>query len=90
MVPERWIKPRPVEYEDDDRSAMKPFSVGPLNCPGRHFAWAEARLVLAHLLWELDLELISENDDWLRLQKVFIFWRKPPLNVRAIPRSREE
>ncbi|RGP79780.1 isotrichodermin c-15 hydroxylase [Fusarium longipes] len=35
MVPERWIQPRPVEYQDDDRSAMKPFSAGPQDCPGR-------------------------------------------------------
>jgi cytochrome P450 len=35
MIPERWIQPRPVEYEDDDRFAMKAFSFGPQGCPGR-------------------------------------------------------
>ncbi|KAG4277680.1 hypothetical protein FPRO04_14058 [Fusarium proliferatum] len=85
MVPERWMQPRPAEYQDDDMSAVKPFSVGPQDCPGRNFAWAEARLVLAYTLWNLDLELVSESKDWMTWQKVFMFWRKPPLKVRCTP-----
>ncbi|KAF5256585.1 hypothetical protein FOXYS1_12930 [Fusarium oxysporum] len=85
MVPERWIQPRSAEYQDDDRSAMRPFSIGPQDCPGRNFAWAEARLVLAYTLWNLDLELVSESQDWMTWQKVFMFWMKPPLRVRCTP-----
>ncbi|KAH7248144.1 isotrichodermin C-15 hydroxylase [Fusarium solani] len=29
MVPERWMKPRPLEFEKDDRNAMKPFGGKP-------------------------------------------------------------
>jgi hypothetical protein len=109
MVPERWIHPRPTEYQDEDRAAMKPFSFGPSdrrNVPVesesrvpvrfllawklilKSFAWAEARLVLAHMLWSLDLELVSLSDDWMACQRVFTFWTKPPLEVRCKPVQR--
>ncbi|KAF4434518.1 isotrichodermin C-15 hydroxylase [Fusarium acutatum] len=45
MFPERWIQPRPVEYEEDDRSAMKAFSFGPQDCPGRNASGARVYTV---------------------------------------------
>ncbi|KAF7588622.1 hypothetical protein BBP40_005460 [Aspergillus hancockii] len=35
MVPERWIKPCPPEFQGDDRDTVKPFSVGPRDCLGK-------------------------------------------------------
>ncbi|KAM6507173.1 hypothetical protein FALCPG4_018555 [Fusarium falciforme] len=90
MVPERWMKTRPVEFENDDRDAMKPFSTGPQDCPGKNFAWAEMRLVLARMLWHFDFELVSESDGWISWQKVFVFWEKPPLKVKITEAARTD
>lgn len=35
FIPERWLKPPPDRYADDDLSAVQPFSQGPRNCLGR-------------------------------------------------------
>ncbi|KAF4225969.1 hypothetical protein CNMCM6805_005328 [Aspergillus fumigatiaffinis] len=36
MVPERWAKPCPKEFQDDDRDVMRPFSVGQRDCLGKN------------------------------------------------------
>ncbi|KAH6974765.1 isotrichodermin C-15 hydroxylase [Ilyonectria destructans] len=90
MVPERWMKTRPAEFENDDRDAMKPFSTEPQDCPGKNFAWAEMRLVLARMLWHFDFELVSESDGWISWQKVFVFWEKPPLKVKITEAARAD
>ncbi|KAH6879893.1 isotrichodermin C-15 hydroxylase [Thelonectria olida] len=82
MVPERWMKPRPAEFENDDRDVMKPFGVRPQDCPGKSFAWAEMRLILARMLWHFDFKLVSESCDWIDRQKVFIFCQRRPLRVK--------
>ncbi|KAF5520707.1 Cytochrome P450 monooxygenase aclL [Colletotrichum aenigma] len=35
FIPERWVKDAPVEFRQDDRNAMRPFSVGPRDCLGK-------------------------------------------------------
>ncbi|KAH8663891.1 isotrichodermin C-15 hydroxylase [Ilyonectria robusta] len=89
MVPERWLKSRPAEFEDDDRDVVKPFSMRPHDCPGKNLAWAEMRLVLAQMLWHFDFELTPESDGWINRQKVFLFWEKPPLKVKITAAARE-
>lgn len=37
LIPERWLKPCPPEFEKDDRGAVKPFSVGPRDCLGKKY-----------------------------------------------------
>ncbi|KAF2876693.1 cytochrome P450 [Massariosphaeria phaeospora] len=58
--PERWlpeaIKDPGSPFYDDDRNAVQPFSVGPRSCIGRPLALAEARLILARLIWAFDVE----------------------------------
>ncbi|KAL8704956.1 MAG: hypothetical protein Q9201_001902 [Fulgogasparrea decipioides] len=58
FVPERWLPPteRPAEYQRDQLSASKPFSVGFHSCLGRPLAWVELRLVVTRLLWAFDIE----------------------------------
>ncbi|KAL6416328.1 toxin biosynthesis cytochrome p450 [Ilyonectria robusta] len=40
MVPERWFKSRPAEFEDDDRDVVKPFSMRPHDCPGKKYVYS--------------------------------------------------
>ncbi|KAF4878119.1 Cytochrome P450 monooxygenase aclL [Colletotrichum siamense] len=82
FIPERWVKDAPVEFWQDDRNAMRPFSVGPRDCLGKNLAWAEMRMILAYLVWNFDLELQSDSQGWIERQKVFMLWEKPDLNVK--------
>ncbi|KAK4681747.1 hypothetical protein QC764_110160 [Podospora pseudoanserina] len=82
FVPERWLgDPR---YADDVRGVLQPFSVGPRNCIGRNLAYAEMRLIMARLLWNFDLELMPESEEWNR-QRIYVLWEKGAVNVRLTP-----
>ncbi|KAI1811604.1 cytochrome p450 monooxygenase [Poronia punctata] len=75
--PERFLGD--PEFAEDDLSAMQPFSVGPRNCIGRNLAYAEMRLILARILFRFDVKLAPEARDWLKGQRVYSLWDKPPL-----------
>lgn len=51
-------------------------------------AYAEMRLILAHVLWNFDLELATESENWAD-QKIFSLWEKGPLYVKLTPVVRE-
>lgn len=57
FVPERWLPKgeRPPEFDNDNLSASKPFSVGFHSCLGKPLAWVEMRLVLTRMLWAFDI-----------------------------------
>lgn len=87
--------PAPHADDDDDvaaafaadkREASQPFSYGPRNCIGRNLAYAETKLIMAHLVWSFDLESATEGD-WMD-QKVFMIWEKKPLYVKLHPVKR--
>lgn len=35
FIPERWLKDAPAEFDGDDRTVFKPFSLGPRDCLGK-------------------------------------------------------
>lgn len=82
--PERFLADE--EYEDDKRSVIQPFSVGPRNCIGQNLAMAEIRTILARLVWHFDFMLEDNMSSW-EDQKVFILWEKPSLMVRLTARE---
>jgi len=82
FIPERWLDES--LYQDEDKRASQPFSIGPQNCLGKNLAYAEMRLMMAHLLWNFDMEIDGESRNWLVNQKVFVAWEKPPLKVKLI------
>jgi hypothetical protein len=43
------------------------------------------RLILAQLLWNLDLEKFDDGI-WEK-QKMWVVWEKPPLRVKLVPRK---
>jgi hypothetical protein len=47
-------------------------------------AYHEMRLILVKVLYNFDLELCEESDDWAN-QNVFILWEKKDLMVRIKP-----
>ncbi|KAL8793908.1 MAG: hypothetical protein Q9195_003527 [Heterodermia aff. obscurata] len=80
FVPERWLADPPPRYRADARAALQPFSVGPRNCLGRSLAWFEMRAILARVLWNFDMALCEESQDWAK-QKSYLLWDKPALWV---------
>ncbi|KAI1383399.1 cytochrome P450 [Hypoxylon trugodes] len=85
FIPERWLGTDP-QYENDNREMVRPFGYGPMDCIGMNLARFELRMVLARLIWQFDLELMSESRDWFD-QKVFIIWYRRPLLVKLVARD---
>ena len=88
--PERFLAPDDPRYEatfqSDCLDAFKPFSTGPRNCIGSRLYLAEARVLLARLLWTFDLQLEESNpDSWLD-QKAWLVYEPKALNVRLSSR----
>jgi cytochrome P450 len=54
------------------------------NFDGKSLAYAEMRIVFARVLFNFDLELMPNQDDWLD-QKVYGVWYKKPLMVKLRP-----
>jgi len=44
-------------------------------------AYAEMRLILARILYNFDLTLSEESQDWMKGQRMFSLWDKPDLWV---------
>lgn len=56
--PYRWIDPPAVH----NRKAFIPFSVGPFNCVGKHFAYMEMRAAVAKLVTNFEIRLAPGED----------------------------
>ncbi|KAL2820278.1 cytochrome P450 [Aspergillus granulosus] len=82
FLPERWLPEARNDpsspFFTDNRDVVQPFSVGPRNCIGRNLAFAEMRVILARVLWNFDLELCEESENWFD-QKTYNLWEKPEL-----------
>ncbi|KAL4760558.1 cytochrome P450 [Aspergillus foveolatus] len=90
FIPERWLpdaKNNPSSpFYHDNRAVVQPFSVGPRNCIGRNLAFAEMRVILARVLWNFDLELCKESENWSD-QKSYVLWEKGALMCRLKARE---
>jgi hypothetical protein len=45
------------------------------------------RLILARIIFNFDISLAPESRNWTVGQKVFFFWKKPPLWTYYKPRK---
>ncbi|KAL8392608.1 hypothetical protein RB595_002705 [Gaeumannomyces hyphopodioides] len=85
FIPERWLpagdRGAAARFAADNRVVFQPFSVGTRSCLGRGLTYLETRLALARLVWNFDMELMPESEDWGN-QRVWLLYEKKPLNVR--------
>lgn len=90
-MPQRWLPATHPFYEEryasDNKEASKPFAAGPRDCLGKYLAYAEMRLVVARLLWNVDFELVDERLDWVTPQRVYMVYEKGPLMIRLNRRA---
>ncbi|KAH7324854.1 putative cytochrome P450 monooxygenase [Stachybotrys elegans] len=84
FIPERWMGKDEI-FANDRLDAMQVFSTGPRNCIGRNLAYAEMRLILARILFDFDLSLAEDSQDWTKDMKCYLLWKKPDLNVYLVP-----
>ncbi|KAH7070335.1 putative cytochrome P450 [Paraphoma chrysanthemicola] len=77
FLPERWLE------KTDHLDASQPFLMGPRACIGRNLANLEMRLLVAKLVFNLDMKLLDDELDWDRDTRIDTFWCKPPLMVRV-------
>ncbi|KAJ5646711.1 hypothetical protein N7490_003083 [Penicillium lividum] len=85
FIPERWLgDPR---FANDDFKIITPFSIGPRNCVGMNFAYAEMRTIVAKLVWNFDLTLAPKSYEWLSTAKKYQSWHRDPLWVHLKPRE---
>ncbi len=68
-------------FYHDKRGVVQPFGVGPRACLGKGLAYSEMRVILARLVWNFDLELCEEAQDWDQ-QKSYTLWEKRQLLCR--------
>ncbi|KAK2847613.1 hypothetical protein FQN49_005719 [Arthroderma sp. PD_2] len=77
FIPERWLGD--PEFDCDIKSASQPFMVGHRNCVGQILAKHELRLITAKVIWNFDIHLCPESNNWLSELKVYGVWDKKPL-----------
>ena len=90
FAPERWLEDsNTAAYKADREDMFWPFSLGAHICPRKGLAYLKMRLILARLVWNLDLERPSSTSlpQWEK-QKIFWFWEKQATNVK-ISRANE-
>lgn len=52
-------------------------------------AYVEMRTILARILWNFDINLAEDSQDWISRQKIYTLWEKGALNVYLTPRKME-
>ncbi|KAF4617028.1 hypothetical protein G7Y89_g15121 [Cudoniella acicularis] len=82
--PSRWLG-NPV-YETDRRGSLHPFGIGSRVCIGKHLALAQVRVMISRLLFNFDIELLPESDEWIN-QRAFWTWERLPMWVQLKERK---
>ncbi|KAJ5902905.1 hypothetical protein N7495_003433 [Penicillium taxi] len=77
--PERWLG-IDERFSADKRDVLQPFSLGQRGCLGKNVAYVEARIILARLVYNFDIQLCPESSNWID-QEMYVNWEKPPLIV---------
>jgi cytochrome P450 len=89
FLPERWLPEGKDHFESDSKAVFEPFSTGQRSCLGRNLAWAEMRVIVARMLWNFDLELMPEGQNWIKRQRTFFLWEKVALPVKLTKAVRQ-
>ncbi|KAL8797417.1 MAG: hypothetical protein Q9182_007207 [Xanthomendoza sp. 2 TL-2023] len=93
--PECWLAPShpycEARFAGDDKSAFKPFSMGPRGCIGQNMGYMQGRIILAKMIWYFDWVLLNKGQvDWERDFRLYAIWEKPPVIVKYTPVIREK
>ncbi|KAJ8068401.1 hypothetical protein OCU04_003961 [Sclerotinia nivalis] len=89
--PERFLPENHPLYDarfaGDQRKAFKPFSAGPRNCMGGKTFLARARMTLAKIVFNFDMEFV-DKDDWSWTdQQAYLVFEPKALHVKLKERG---
>ncbi|KAL4901235.1 cytochrome P450 [Aspergillus multicolor] len=85
FCPERWLEGSDPEFSKDNRAAYQPFSFGQRNCIGQEMAQLVSRLIMCKLLYNFDIEAVSDIEQWRASARIFTVWDYAPLLIRLTP-----
>lgn len=93
--PQRFLPPNHKLYDprfaDDACDGLSPFSLGPRACTGKTLAWIESRLIIAKLLWSLEMVKVpGQHVNLERDLKTYGFWIKPDIRMRFVAVDRAQ
>ncbi|KAA6408750.1 MAG: isotrichodermin C-15 hydroxylase [Lasallia pustulata] len=75
---------RAVTFRSPSATGSAGVQRGPRSCMGRHLAWAEMRLIIARLLWTINVESAGKSLKWTDLRTFFLVEKKPlELRIRT-------
>ncbi|GKT64112.1 cytochrome P450 monooxygenase [Colletotrichum tofieldiae] len=87
--PERWLSVdhpyHDFTFNNDQKEASKPFSIGPRSCIGIHLSYMEVRICIAKLVWSFDWEQVHEKEDFVTDARLLGLWKASPFHVRFRP-----
>ncbi|KAM0313378.1 hypothetical protein ACHAPQ_012048 [Fusarium lateritium] len=81
-------------FKSDRHDTLQPFHIGPRGCMGRNtkqadvqdsLAYVEMKVILARMIWNFNLTLVPECDQWMENQKIYNLWEKRPLMFNLEP-----
>ncbi|KAI6351156.1 hypothetical protein MCOR25_010108 [Pyricularia grisea] len=81
FIPERFLG----EDLDDNLEAYQPFSVGPRACLGRNLAYIMMRLTLCHIVYNFDMKLAEDSQEWFQRRRNFFAWERLHMNTHLSP-----
>ncbi|KAG5659883.1 hypothetical protein KAF25_003405 [Fusarium avenaceum] len=84
--PERWLKEHHgpgTLFENDIRTAWRPFSLGPRVCIGREMALQSIRLAVAKIVYTCDMTLVSRDFVWDRDAGSHYMWHDFDIAVKV-------
>jgi cytochrome P450 len=90
FAPQRWLPlggGGEARFANDRLGAVQAFSVGPRNCIGQNMARHEFRLLLAKMVYNFDIRLAPESENWIQ-QLSWGVWDKGELIVELSPVAR--
>ena len=88
--PERWLKEEKLVGMDTRGFTFLPFGAGGHNCIGYKFATYEAKLIMAHMIRALRVEIApSQRDVEHTFTTIITMKAKPTLKVVVKPRKLE-
>ncbi|KAH6951291.1 cytochrome P450 [Fusarium avenaceum] len=84
--PERWLKEHQgpgTPFENDIRTAWRPFSLGPRVCIGREMALQSIRLAVAKIVYTCDMTLVNRDFVWDRDAGSHYMWHDFDIAVKV-------
>ena len=66
------------------------FDIHQANHKSPSLAYAEFRLILARIMWNFEIEIAQQSQDWMQQQQSYLLWQKPALFAHLVSKRGRE